>query len=255
MNIEASLKDGMKKFKSLSKAASKNPDQNHVHDLRVITRRLRADFWLIPRAKRTGTIRKARSDLRKLTSVLGVQRKYDVALEDARVFERKTKPIKRQLRSAKKDVLKALRFGRVRRYMVHLKQAAKDIDRISPSAFAPRIDSLCRRLERAMHRPPKTVAARHHLRIEVKKARYLLEALNHELPQLTKLQDNLGRWHDLMVLSGLSGHPKDLVEAHRKQWQLVEPSLGPVLQQATRALSKLAADLRSSSRDSDRSLP
>ena len=251
MNIQRSLKHWLRKFKRLSKLASEKPGRDYVHGLRVIARRFRVDFWLIQPAKRTDNIRQAYGDLKEFTKVLGEQRKYEVAVEDARFFGIETKTMKKQLKSAKKIVSTSLRHRNLKNQMAHLKLAIKDVARLPTSTFCSRIECLCRRLERSMDQVPKTIVARHRLRIDIKKTRYILETFDQPLPEIAALQDNLGRWHDLTVLSRLVGDPEDLVCAYKREWQLLEPSLGPSLSQAAMALSSLAANLRAFSGDGD----
>lgn len=245
MNLESSLRDGVKKFNSLSKETHRRPKANNVHDLRVVTRKLRADLWLIPKAQRTDAIRKARRDLKQLGQVLGEQRQCDVALEDAIHYKRKTKHIKRQRDTARKKVLAVLRKKKRESYTGNLKQAIRDIHDISPRSFSPRIDNLRHQLVRAMKSPPRTSLARHQLRIRVKRARYVLEAFHHEIPRLTSLQDRLGRWHDLVVLSAMSGYPKKVIDARNREWRLAERSLGATLGHTSKALRAVVRELNS----------
>jgi CHAD domain-containing protein len=244
--LTRALRRDAKRFKTLAKKTARHPTPDHVHDLRVVTRRLRAELWLTPPRYRTDAIRECRRDLRQMARVLGEQRKYDVALEDARRFDRRTRRIEKRLAATRAGVDTILRAKRRKQCLVHLKQAIGDAGRIPSRAFRPRIEALRHRLERSERRHPTSTPARHRLRIDVKKARYVLEAMRSDVPGLVSLQDHLGRWHDLMVLSTLTGHPRAVVTAHRAEWRRVEVKLDATLRRMIRALAALSpADRRS----------
>lgn len=239
MNIEPSLIEQARRFRRLSKQTFRNPNSEHVHDLRVVTRRLRTDFWLIPKADRTRCIRKSRDELRHLARVLGAQRKYDVALQDATHFLVNSEKIERRLKASRKGVLASLQPKKRKRYSAHLKRAVYKAAQIPGLSLGPQIEVLARGFAFALRTPPKRNTAIHRLRIELKKARYLLEAFGHRVPEIVKLQDHLGRWHDLMVLSGLCGHPPNVVAAQKSELRRAERILKDSLIKTNLALSSL----------------
>jgi len=245
MSIATNLAKTAQEFRNLSKRASEDPTPDRVHDLRVLTRRIRADLWLVPPSLRTRAIRRSRSELRKLARQLGEQRKYDVAREDAIRFKRETKEIMERLKVARSDVARALTSKKRKRYRTHINRAVSDANRISASSYIPRIETLKKELVRSRNHPPITGSARHHLRIEVKKARYLLQALGRDVPSLNSLQEHLGRWHDLTVLSGLTGHPRELVKAKEREWKKAKRSLDSTLSKTIDAISFTTRKLRS----------
>lgn len=232
-----------KEFDRLARKTALRPTEDHVHDLRVLTRRLRADLWLVPKSRRTRRMKKARRDLKQLASVLGEQRKYDVALEDATHYHRGTKKIKSCLKTARKNVKRALLKQKRKSYSLEIKKAVRDMNRLSAASFVPHILAVKRSLGSASRRPPRTANARHHLRIEIKKARYILDTLNNDVPSLNRLQEHLGRWHDLVVLSGLSRADKSLSIAREREWNTAEHLLKPTIRQTTRSLDALAKKL------------
>ncbi len=244
MSLTKSLQKSSKHFGGMMKKTFRKPTAGHVHDLRVLTRRLRTDFWLVPKAERTKDIRKVRRELERLAKVLGEQRKYDVAQEDAAHYMVGTKEIKHRLHEARASVRKALIPKRRKSCIAHLKRAIRDTNGIAVSSFVPRIASLRSQLVRSAEHPPRDRAARHLLRIRVKKARYLLEAFSHEIPKLNSLQEHMGRWHDLMVLSDLAGQPKKVIEAGRREWLAAERGLQSTLSQTDRVLASLGKSLR-----------
>lgn len=229
-----------KKFKALARKVARHPSASRVHALRVLTRRLRADFWLAPKPQRTRRLRQTRKELGGLCDVLGEQRKYDVALEDARRFRRDTDDIKSRLRSARDEVRRSLRKRKRKAVSKHIEKAARDLNRLPAEALAPRLEEIRKRLEKAEHHPPHSNRGRHRLRLEVKKARYVLDTLNRKAPRLNALQDHLGRWHDLIVLSEITGRSEKIKAAREKEWARVERSLPRTVHEASRALQNKA---------------
>jgi len=241
--LDASFKARAKKFKSLLKTTSGEPSADNVHDLRVAARRLRANFWLMPKAENSGRIGKARRDLKRLCRELGKQRTYDVALADAISFGLATKNLQRRQIAAQAKTRKAL-SGEKRKAMVsRLDRAIKEAGVVSPPRFRPRIELLREELGKASHRKPKGDQQRHRLRIDLRKARYLIEVFHHEVPQLIALQDRLGRWHDLTVLSELVGSTETLAAARKKEQRRAERILGVTLNKTENALRRIANQL------------
>jgi CHAD domain-containing protein len=239
IDIAAVLRADLEQFRQTARLATRRPTADRVHDARVATRRLRADLWLIPKPRRTRVMRKARRDLEVLAAVLGEQRKYDVALEDAKRLDRPTRAIKEHRIVARRAVVKLLRSDIARRCQRRIRRSIRDAAALPPAALDVRIHVLCERLERARRRPPRTNTGRHRLRIDVKKARYLLDAGRHPLGGLATLQDRLGRWHDLMVFSELSGRHRDVIAACRREWRMAERHLEPALRRAIPRLRSL----------------
>lgn len=240
IRLASALRENLRRFRGLAQQTVRDPTPDRVHDLRVVTRRIRAGFWLIPTAHRTRAIRRSRRELQRLASTLGQQRKYDVALDDATRYRCPARAIAQRRHIARRRVVRALRDKDQRRYARHLERAIEDVP-ARTWLFASRISELARRLHVAMRHPPRTDAARHLLRIRVKKARYLLEAARRPAARLERLQDHLGRWHDLTVLSGLTRRGKPVVAARAREWRLAERCLRPALRQATHELSGLIA--------------
>jgi CHAD domain-containing protein len=188
-------------------------------------------------------VRIAKRELGELAEVLGEQRKYDVALADAARFRRKPEPIRARLVKAREGVRRALGKRGRRLHLVHLERALRDWNRVSATAFVPRLEKLRNALERAGRRPPRSNRGRHRLRLEVKKARYVLELAGRKIPSLKSMQEHLGRWHDLVVLADLTGETRGLVAARNKEWRCVTQMLSATIRVTARALKELAKEL------------
>ena len=239
IDLASTLRAGVRRFCQLVRQTAHHPTQDHVHDLRVLTRRLRADLWLVPTSARSRAIRRARHDLQRLGTVLGTQREGDVALEDAVGFGRDRGVIERRLGAARGQVIRSLRPKKRMRYINHLQRAARDVSSVDTHVVLSQVRRLQDRLQRAIEHPPTTNRARHRLRISVKKARYVLEATNCPVTPLVKLQDHLGRWHDFMVLSSVAGRTSQITRARNREWMMARRLVRPALRQAIHSLSAL----------------
>jgi len=242
--LVSTLRDNLDRFRKLADETARDPTPDRVHDLRVVTRRIRADFWLVPRPHRSRAIRRARRDLEHLAAILGEQRKYDVAMGDAARYGSQTRRIEQRLQVAQRKVSRALGDKDRRRCARRLTRAISDLNELDNAVLGSRVPRLARRLEVARHCPPKTNAARHRLRIDVKRARYLLEATRRPAAHLERLQDHLGRWHDLMLLLKVAGRRKAVTAACAREWRLAKRCLQPALRQAMRELLLLVTDER-----------
>jgi CHAD domain-containing protein len=229
------FRDESKRFARLAKKTCKEAKPADVHHLRALTRRLRTHLWVIPKTEQCKPILKARRDLKCLAQVLGEQRTYDVALEDAPLYGRKTMALREKRKAARKSVRKALK--KRKHYEKEIHKALKEANRLSALSFLPKIEELQHQLKHSIQNPPKTSPARHRLRIAVKKARYLLENFHNALPPLKTLQDHLGRWNDLRVLSILTGHPRNLIRDREEEWQEATRILPGVLKKTDRKLA------------------
>jgi len=234
-----SVKTHAELFEKRARKAAKQASVSRVHGLRVVSRRLRALFSLVPREDRKRALRKTIRDLKKLTRLLGEQRKFDIALKDAISFSRETEEIERGRQKARREVERALTGTRRRDYAKTLRAAVKQMRKYDWEVFVPRLQEIHRELEKAKRKTPRGNSAGHSLRIRAKKARYILEALGTPMARLDALQDHLGRWHDLIVLDGLTGHTASMLEEKEKEWETSVRLMKPALSGATHALESV----------------
>ena len=231
-------------FEPLARKSFRHPTADNIHDLRVLTRRIRTDLWLVPKSSRSKSIRRSRIELAHLADVLGKQRKYDVALVDAAQYHKDAKDLKSRLTKARREVRKSLRDRKI--YSADVEMAVRDMKRMRPAVFVPRIVTLQRSLSAAAEHLPRSNEARHRLRIQFKKARYVLDAFGHKDRILKELQEHLGRWHDLITLASLTSTDRILKAAQRREWTLAENLIRPESRRAVKALSNVIRRLGSS---------
>jgi len=227
-------------FASRAKDAHDDPSVSHVHALRVLTRRLRSHLWLIPKADRSLKVRKVLRSLKILADVLGEQRKYDIALKDAIEFSLPTEEIEaRRSRSKRKVRTRLTRINR-QKLTLQITSALEDVrENTTDDILLPRLKALSRRLRREGSHSPRNEEAGHRVRIDAKKARYLLETFGKPMARLDELQDHLGRWHDLLVLDEMIGPLKKVSSVKDREWKKSLKRMKPILRKASKSLDSL----------------
>ena len=224
-------------------AGALSGDGRGVHRARVASRRLRELLPVVAAAVEEGSPGKARKIVRRLTRALGAVRELDVTLglldgvarrtdmpdaafEDVRarmLDERQQRRAGMLQRVGEADIAKLTR--RLRRLAGALEEADEGRWR---EALARRVVGRARRLRAAVEQAGRIYAADrlHDVRIAAKKLRYALEiavesgvrAAAGPVRALKRVQDALGRLHDLQVL-----------QAHLAAVQ-AEPAAGAALQ-------------------------
>jgi CHAD domain-containing protein len=212
-----------------------NSDPRAIHDARVATRRLKAGLDLFAPVLPDGHDRRLRRTLRRLRRRLGTVRDHDVVIGHTAKLRRKRTaaavafllPVLRQSRTAAAQQLS--RRVPLAETHVRLEQQARPVfaEMFQVAASAPSLlrDALLARLDEFVRRadalalvdahttvdhPPHP----HELRIAGKALRYTLEMFVESLPEpsrpkglvatFKKMQDQLGEWHDFVVLAEMA---------------------------------------------------
>ena len=186
-------------------------DPEHLHQLRVNQRRLRAALRafrrLLPRKKRKRLI----AELRKLSPILGAARDWDVLLGRAQVSG-DARAVAAKARAAALRTVQSKKFARMLEHARALEAGATDETLHEFAAHA---------LERAHRKLLKDVdwtnaSRRHAVRIRVKRLRYTAEFFAEAFPAapayiaaLKDLQSLLGELNDIAVGRRLAGVEAD----------------------------------------------
>jgi len=228
------------RFEKKAKEAYDDPSVSNVHALRVLIRRLRSHLWLIPKADRSLKVRKALRSLKILADVLGEQRKYDIALKDALEFSLPTEEIEARRARNKRKVRTRLTCTNRQKLAREIASALVEVrDNTTDDILRPRLRALSRRLRREGSHSPRDEEAGHQVRIDAKKARYLIETFGEPMARLDELQNHLGRWHDLLVLDEMVGPLKKVTAEKNREWKKSLKLIKPVLRKASQCLSNL----------------
>lgn len=218
-----------------------------MHRLRVLARRLRTLLRILKPVKGAAPARNASRRLRRLGRALGERRIWDVAFagmpglvrQPARFEPKRSAASRRLSRELKRLDLEAL--------MGELRQASRSLRAAPSSIVAERAAKLRRALERCEGRAPRPVDARHALRLDLKKARYLLEACGVDAPRARALQALLGREHDLYMLQALAGRNRRVKQREAQSRAATDAAAGRALRETVallRGLQRGFADTR-----------
>lgn len=217
--------------------------RKEIHDLRVLTRRLRAVFAVMNSLEESEISWMFQKRLRKLTQVLGPVRSCDVCekivlerlpdtlADKAKAFEFVPLYLNENRKKLRSKLLKELKNDGLYK-LSHEKLQKKVFEKSDLSNFGTALErkikkSGMRLLKSWHHFRQKTSLSRlHEVRIDLKKWRYLLEIkkeclgvdLQEMLPEIRSLQDYLGNIHDLEVLQQSLNH-KQLMKLSIKNKQ------------------------------------
>ncbi len=246
--VASRLRESTAELAGLLRSVATRPRADHVHDLRVLTRRLRAAVWVGRLLGGRRGFRRTRRLLRTLGRALGERRMIDVVLEDARRLGLDARRTEGRKAGADAVLLRAVRRVRRRGLSDRLRRAAAALERGASEDLPLALAGLAGTLTSAYARRSGGPSALHRLRVEAKKGRYVLELLDLPTARLREVQRRLGRWHDLDVLQRELGRnaraareqaaeraaaervlpraietsSRDLLEAARRLWASVE---------------------------------
>lgn len=229
-------------FKRL--ASSRELSVDDVHQLRVATRRLRAALSVLRHGRDRGRFGRAQRELRSFGRALGACRSLDIAIRDARVYHVDTARLEKRRARAGAALRRALKPARVNALVTDLRRVEKVLDSVAFERVSAWIESLEWDVAYRLASPPRTADARHELRIELKKVRYVIESLGRRSAALPKLQDQLGREHDLIVLQSLVGRVPGAARDERRARARARALIRPALISALRNLRAIRRDLR-----------
>jgi CHAD domain-containing protein len=206
--MRAALQEAMQQIAANTLGAAAGTDAETLHRLRVGTRRLRAALRASRGLWRKDDVSALRRQLRALAAVSGPARDWDVFLRTAPA------PLRARARHRQRRVHAALR--RVLRSMQPLEppRAVGDARRSWPAFARHVLKSLDRKARRRAARTDcSDAAARHALRIRLRRLRYAAEFMSGAFPgrrakalirSLKHLQDLLGALNDLEVARRLT---------------------------------------------------
>lgn len=214
-----------REFLDLEKRVHENPGKRSVHDLRVSARKLRSLQELFDLPSMRG--------LKKVVQASGELRDLDVGLEHSREFSLNPTELADQRRELSRRLRARIRKKDRAAVRRELGRAEKHLKKRLESELEFSVFLANLRLLLSHRLTPKNG---HRVRIELKRVRYLLEALRLPVAHLTCLQEFLGDWHDLQVLEqkygrsvALAGRKRQLLIAARAETPLAFEELsGPL---------------------------
>jgi CHAD domain-containing protein len=217
-SIAKELGKKRRQFTVLARRVQRKMDPDDLHDLRVLTRRMRAVVWITRHSRKGPGLKRLRKTLRVLGKALGSRRTLDVMTKDASRYGMASDSLKKDSIKAQKEVQSLLDVARLRELETLLQDAEQSLSVMGPSDFRAAIAELITRLEELHRLRPRRAREWHLFRIEVKKIRYASEILGLKASELKQLQDLLGQGHDLGVLMNRLGHKAKVSADMKRLW-------------------------------------
>lgn len=204
-----------KLFRRLAFLTARSSSKDHVHDLRVCSRRLRAMLWILKKDNSYYTDTCLLQDLKTLTNLLGEQRELDIAIEDGRAYRLPVTGLLRSRHKTQRALQRGLHKIEREKILAEIQQVKNFLHASRSLRFEPalrKLDQETRHWKNGKLRPGKL----HEFRISTKRIRYALEAFGLPVKPLQKLQDHLGDAHDLEILSEVLGKHRKVKKDERK---------------------------------------
>jgi CHAD domain-containing protein len=235
-NVARLLQRQAARFEELADPVVERLEEKAIHDLRVLTRRMRAAIWIGRHLSPPERLEELRRALRSIGHALGARRALDVTVNLALIYGLDAGRLARRRAQAGAQVRRALHPARREHLAQLLVQAAAGVGQGEDDRLRSGLRRRARRLERTWREDVETPAGLHALRIEAKKGRYLLEALGQKGDFLKKLQDHLGRGHDLQVLQEMLGPDPGAARDETLEGVLARQEMGSAVRRAVRRL-------------------
>ena len=168
----------------------------------------------------------------------------DVALRDANAYGGRTGGIEKRRRRAQAEMTRALRGGNVRALVKDLRALERVIPGARLERLTPWLQGYEWELAYRLEQQPKTPEARHDLRIRGKKVRYVLECLGRRSRSLERMQEHLGREHDLAVVRDFVGSRPGIARDERAARVQANRIMATALRSAMKELHMLQKEIK-----------
>jgi CHAD domain-containing protein len=234
--VEQLLRRQAARFDRLARRVHRRMSTPDVHDLRVLVRRIRGSAWIVRQIAPAPAVQVLRRTLRRVGRALGERRLTDVAIADATAYGLGAAPLEARREAAGAAVVAHLGTARRAAVLALMREAGDVLARRPRRRLADALARRASRLEKACRRAPEGKRRMHELRIEAKKARYVLEALGRPSEVVKPLQLRLGRAHDLEVLQELLGASRRAARDERRARALARRIMRRVVARAAEEL-------------------
>jgi len=236
-NIARLLQKQAARFEELADPVVERLEEQSIHDLRVLTRRMRTAVWIGRQLSPPERLEELRRALRTVGRALGGRRSLDVTVDLALIYGLDARPLVIPRARAGAQVRRALHPGRREHLAQLLLRAAADVQQGEDDRLRQGLRGRARKLRRTWRTDVRTPEDLHALRIEAKKVRYLLDTLGRKGDFLKPLQEHLGRGHDLQVLQELLGPDPGASRDEAQEWARARQAMGTAVRRAVRRLT------------------
>ena len=150
-------------------------------------------------------------------------------MRDANHYDVSSLQLTARRKSLQKKLKKLIDRDQIKTLLIKLSLLEKALCSAPPELLKEAHEDLCAELDQQLQMRVHKKKKLHHLRVVLKKARYVIESIGRPVDPIKSLQDTLGQAHDLEVLQELIGKNKKInSERHslnEKGIRLVKPTL------------------------------
>jgi CHAD domain-containing protein len=225
-------------FKRQAPLVYRTPTKNRVHKLRVTSRRFRVALWFAKKSESSKHLKKLFLSMKKLGKALGEVRELDIAIQDAAFFYLKSEDLKSLRLKAKKNLQLKINPKIQKKILRQIKNVFQLLERNQEIDLTPGINKLTEKLDYWGNKTAILEKNIHQVRIDIKKARYTLEILGKDTRPLKRVQDGLGKIHDLEVLQTLLDKNPIVQNQMNEQFKKIKSTIQPTLNNVTNLLEK-----------------
>lgn len=220
--LAQSLQTQIQRYSILVKSLQSGAHGKDVHELRTLSRRLRAEFWVLKKSSDIKVPPEIIRLLRKLTRSLGDARQLHVLYKDAIRYNLSVKKIARERQLARKKIAELLYCKWQRRLFEDLEEFEKNFLRKKSHINKVQARKLLKAEAQFLNdsKTPKSDKKWHERRVAMRKLQYRMEALGMRPRPLQELQGSLGKAHDLHLLKTM--FPKKTVLARDEKKALAK---------------------------------
>lgn len=237
--VEAHFQQEVKRFRRLLGSQTRALSLRGVHDLRVSTRRLRAQMILIEKGSPYKLPARTENALKKLRRALGERRQWDVALKGAKKFHLAEENLRKDQTQAGVKLKRVLLSKDVQALPEDLLELERKLRKEKIPISEKQFKRMRSTLKMWLKQKRFSIEELHQLRVSTKKIRYAFECLDLPMEDLKELQDHLGKSHDLTVLREYFKDPKVVRQKDRKERKAVEKRIRPALRSSLEVLNLL----------------
>ena len=187
-------------FKKDSKQVTDPLPVKAVHDLRVVTRRLRSAIWILKQGSKINVDPRLKQELQRWTRVLGKRRQIDTLLRNSSQFHLQVAALKKKQQIANQELVCTLTPKSREQIITHLKSICHALKSGKKIHQKPVLQKAYERFFPLVDNWSLNNRALHQVRVSSKKMRYILEFFDLPAKPLQHLQSYLGKVHDLQVL-------------------------------------------------------
>ena len=180
-----------------------------------------------------------KNSLKKLARALGERRQWDVTLKGAHKYHLKDGRLREDQKQEGAKLRRLLHSAEVKALPRELAAFERTLKNEKIQIHPDQLKKMRSQIKSWLKQKKFSAKELHRLRISTKKIRYAFECMDIPVEQLKGLQDQLGKSHDLTVLSEYFDQPKSVRKADHKERRHAKKRIRPALRSSLEVLEVL----------------